>query len=192
MKYFGIDRRNAERSEDSGRDSSDRRSLDSRRTSERRDGEGVDELRRQSERRDTDRRDSERRQGQRRQEQRREFYRVIYPPDVAPKILNTNYHIIDISCKGIRFYCEDKNGECKPPVKISQPLKLTIEFQDTQTLEVNGKILRCYVDEDLGAKVYCALLTDGVDIKRINDEQRYLLKHFPDFYRPTDLGTPDK
>lgn len=174
MKFFESDRRKDDRRQqnDGSQPVERRSSLDIRHLLVRELSQNPDQA---------DRRQADRRENQRRQSQRREFFRVIYPPNVSPVVLDTNYEIIDISCKGIRFYCKD--DQCQPPVKISQPLDLKIQFQDQEIVHIQGRILRCFMNPDLNAKVYCALLTEGFSPKRINDEQRYLLKHFPDFYR---------
>jgi len=47
-----------------------------------------------------------RRNAQKREGDRRKFVRLYYPPSAAPKVLNANYRVLDISENGSNFFVE--------------------------------------------------------------------------------------
>ena len=85
----------------------------------------------------SDRRDGGRRKdNERRGRKRREHTRLVYPQASAPKVLNANFNIIDISQKGISFVCRDDCENCKKPISINKTIDLKIQFHDDEIIRV--------------------------------------------------------
>jgi len=134
----------------------------------------------QTDRRQADRRQAERRTLERRQFQRRKYFRVVYPPDEGPTVLNADYRVIDLAQKSVKFAC--KNG-AEPSPQVNGPLKVTIQFRDGSTRRVCGKITRLEQDQDGEETSFVCMLDELIPQERVTDEQRYLLKNFPNFCR---------
>jgi hypothetical protein len=141
------------------------------------------------ERRQRDRRqnpiqqEDEGRKAQRRKAQRRNLFRVIYPRTAAPKVLNADYRIVNLSQKGILFICEDGSDECSEPITLKSLLDLKIQFHDGVTLDIQVKITRCQSYFNSNKNSYAGIITQGISAERINKEQAYVLKLFPNFSR---------
>ena len=125
----------------------------------------------------------EKRDNKRRQAQRRELFRIIYPPTQAPKVLNADFRVIEISKQGMKLASEKSGDDFSPPIKADSLVKLKLQFHDEETLEIQAKVLRCGTVPNSLRHVFICSLDKEIPDKRIGDEQRYLLKNFPDFCR---------
>ncbi len=96
----------------------------------------------------------------------REHYRVAYPSTLRPKLLvqGHTFDVVDISERGIRFRLE-KADEPAPGVEVQG----TVRFRRGDTITVRGVVLRV-VQGEVAAK-----LEEGVPLRVIMEEQRYLL-----------------
>jgi len=112
--------------------------------------------------------------------QRREVFRIVYPPNETPRVLNADFHILDLSQKAIKFFCKDNVAG---QIQINRPINLTIQFRDGDTTNISGRISRLYRSRESKQTYFVCVLNQRIDFDRINAEQRYLLKHFPNFCR---------
>ena len=156
------------------------------------------EDRRKKERRATTRGSSDRRDSDRRVIQRREFVRLVYPvggspeiisypPEAAPKILDsepliltTDFRIAELSKKAIRFICEIKCRKCRQPMELNRKISFTVKFHDGEILDMEADVLRYFGDLSVRAGSFVTLLSAEISPNRINKEQAYLLKNYPD------------
>ncbi|MEJ2704229.1 MAG: hypothetical protein P8Z79_17475 [Sedimentisphaerales bacterium] len=120
-----------------------------------------------------------RRKAQRREGNRRNFVRLYYPPTAAPKVLNANFRILDLSENGIKFLCRNNCEECTDPISLKSILNLKIQFHDGEIAEVVIKISRCEAIPNGKDKTYAGTLTKGIAAERINKEETYLLNRSP-------------
>jgi hypothetical protein len=139
--------------------------------------------RRRDDRRQEPTQQGDRRKAERRKAQRRQFFRLVYPPVAAPKVLNANYRIVDISQRGILFTCDDGSDQCSRPITLRTLLDLKIQFHDGEILDIRVEIIRCRSDLNSNKNSYSGIIEQGISVERISKEQAYLLKHFPDFCR---------
>lgn len=121
------------------------------------------------------------REGERRGHKRRKFVRLAYPPTVAPKVLNANFCVADMSQKGIAFLCRDNCEECTGPITLKSIVDLKIQFHDGETIDIKVEILRCERTLNSQEKTYAGFVEKGISTERIAKEQAYLLSKFPDF-----------
>ena len=119
----------------------------------------------------------------RRRPERRDFVRLVYPQIAAPKILNANCSVADISQKGMQLICRDNCKECTRPRTLKSISDLEVQFHDGETIRVDIEILRCSRTLNSLGKTYAGFVGHGISAKRIAKEQAYLLSHFPDFCR---------
>jgi hypothetical protein len=119
----------------------------------------------------------------RRRGERRKWFRLYYPRTAMPKVLNANFHIINISREAIGFICQDSCEQCTQPITLKSVLDLKVEFHDGETLDVKVKILRCQRDLSWDEKYYAGIIEGAISAERIGEEQAYLLRHYPDFCR---------
>lgn len=96
----------------------------------------------------------------------REHYRVAYPTSLRPKLLvqGHTFDVVDISERGIRFRLE-KAEEPSPGFEVQG----TVRFRRGETITVRGIVLRVVQGE------VAARLEEGVPLRVIMEEQRYLL-----------------
>jgi hypothetical protein len=96
----------------------------------------------------------------------REYYRIAYPSALRPKLLvqGHTFDVVDICEKGIRF----RLGEAGAP-DVGWELEGTVRFRRGDTVSVRGIILRIVQGE------VAARLEDGVPLRSIMEEQRFLL-----------------
>jgi c-di-GMP-binding flagellar brake protein YcgR len=140
-----------------------------------------------SDRRKSDRRKSNvaskgnanRRKEDRRKVQRRDAFRVVYPPPAAPEILDYDFRVVDLSAKGIKFACP-VGTELPAPGEI---IRFTIKFSDCDTHSVNATVLRKNEDTKSEEIYVACTIEPNISVKKINEQQRYLIKHYPDFCR---------
>lgn len=114
---------------------------------------------------------------------RKQFFRLAYPPAAAPKILNANFRVADMSQKGIKFLCRDKCEQCTSPITIKSIVDLKIQFHDGEAIDIKVEILRCERTLNSQEKTYAGFVENGISAGRMAKEQTYLLSHFPDFSR---------
>ena len=122
---------------------------------------------------------SSQRKAQRRARKRREYIRLTYPHTGAPKVLNANYTIIDISKKGISFVCRDDCDECKHPISLNSTIDLKIQFHDGEIADIKVEIRRCERALHSKDRTYAGDVKKGITRKRIAKEQAYLMNNFP-------------
>ena len=123
------------------------------------------------------------REGERRSRKNRKFVRLAYPPTVAPKVLNANFRIFDISQKGIAFLCRDNCQDCTDPITLKSIVVLKIQFHDGEIIGIKVEILRCERTLNSRVKTYAGFVEKGISPERIAKEQTYLLSKFPKFCR---------
>ena len=106
---------------------------------------------------------------------RRKFFRLTYPESYRPKIkiYGDIYFVSQVSERGIVLLIPDL-----PHRKKGAKFVALIEFADKTTLKIGGRILRIEGDKVIGE------LSESIDFKRINEEQRQLKLKFP-AYKPT-------
>jgi hypothetical protein len=138
-------------------------------------------IRRQGERRSEPDDVGSRRKTKRREGDRRNFVRLFYPPTAAPKVLNANYRILDISENGIKFLCMDNCKECTEPISLKSILNLEIQFHDGEVIEIIVKINRCESISNGKDKTYAGIIANGITAERIDKEETYLLNRSPNF-----------
>ncbi|MFC1636116.1 PilZ domain-containing protein [Planctomycetota bacterium] len=122
-----------------------------------------------------------RRKAHRREDDRRKFVRLFYPPTAAPKVLNANYRILDISENGIKFLCRDICRECTDPITLKSILDLKIQFHDGEVIEIKVVIKRCECIPNAKDKTYAGIVANGIAAERIDKEEMYLLNRSPQF-----------
>jgi hypothetical protein len=120
-----------------------------------------------------------RRKAQRREGDRRRFVRLFYPPTAAPKVLNANFRIIDISEEGIKFLCRNICEECTDPISLKSIVKLKIQFHDGETIDIKVEIRRCECVPNSKDKTYAGIVRNGIQAERIAKEETYLLERSP-------------
>ncbi|NIA16838.1 MAG: hypothetical protein GWO86_00665 [Planctomycetes bacterium] len=114
--------------------------------------------------------------------QLKRFFRLVYPPQARPKILNIDCDVIDISSKGIRFAYNRRSYSCPESLRINEPVNLKIQFDDGEIVDVQVKILRCFEDLQLGKTCFAGSIIRGMSQHRINKEQASI-RNLPDFYK---------
>ena len=135
--------------------------------------------RRQEERRSEPDDAGGRRKAQRREDDRRNFVRLYYPLTAAPKVLNANFRILDLSENGIKLLCKNKCEECADPISLKSVLNLKIQFHDGQISDIVVKINRCEAIPNGKDKNYAGSITKGMTAERIDKEEAYLLSLSP-------------
>ena len=98
----------------------------------------------------------------------------------GPKVANGDYQVVDISQKAVRFTC--KNGFA-PNLELQDPFETTLRFHNDQAIDIKGRIFRLEQNDGSPETVFVCMLNEQIPQKIVIDEQRYLLKHFPDFCR---------
>lgn len=126
-----------------------------------------------------ERRRAERRQGNRRHHQRRQALRIAYPPKAAPKVLNVNVRIANMSSRGIMFTRHAQLDESTPPIMPGGIIDLKLQFHDEEVLEIEVKILRCRYDPESREEVFAGTMAEVIPDERIRKEQAYLSMFFP-------------
>lgn len=121
----------------------------------------------------------DRRTGDRRKVQRRQAFRVVYPPPAAPEIVDFDFRVVDLSEKGIKFACPMETELPEP----GKTIEFTIKFNDSDSHEVRATVLRKNKNEEKREIYVACTIEPKISIKKINDQQRYLIKHYPDFCR---------
>jgi len=133
-----------------------------------------------SDRRKINRRHRDRKPFAGRTHPRREVFRIVYPLDEMPRVLDADLRILDLSQKAISFVCENT---ASAQIQVNHQLSLTIQFRHGDVLKINGRISRVSTDHDSNQICFVCVLNERIDFKKINDEQRYLLRLYPNFCR---------
>jgi hypothetical protein len=96
----------------------------------------------------------------------REHYRVAYPTTLRPKLMvhGVGFDVVDISERGIRF----RLGDAHQP-EAGLELQGEVRFKRGETISVRGTVLRVHNGE------VAAHLDDGIPLRIVMDEQRFLL-----------------
>lgn len=104
---------------------------------------------------------------QRNNDDRRDYYRITYPKGDEPvlEIAGLHYPIVDLAERGLKFRI---TGSL--PLFRGGALKGSIIFHDDQVIEVSGKMIR------KGLRYVVVHLESGIPLKKIMEEQRFLLK----------------
>jgi len=128
-------------------------------------------------------REGQRRQRQRRRVERRQFFRIVYPPTLVPKIVNSKFRVINLSQRGIVLRWEGKKDECPVDLTLGSVINLQIQFHDGETLNLKMTINRCQSERRSHMTVYAGTLEPALTAPRVSKEERYLLRTVPDFCR---------
>jgi hypothetical protein len=143
---------------------------------------------------DDERRKQERRQGDRRgaksdgishkdsgkkNEEKRQCLRLAYPLAAAPQIINMRLQVVGLSAKAVRFFIPDFITH-ELTLKEGDKINIALKFNDGQIVKRGGRILKEEKCQE-GRKHFICLFDRHLPVERIDKEQAYLLKNFPDF-----------
>ena len=100
-------------------------------------------------------------------QEKRRYYRIEYPASMKPtlKIRKHEFEVLNISEKGVMFLAEKE-------IKFGRWVRGTVTFNDSQTVGIEGKIVRNH-----GNNIGMFLTVKAIPYSRILSEQR-LLAHF--------------
>ncbi len=120
----------------------------------------------------------DRRGTDRRQRARRQCSRLAYPLAAAPQVLNMRSQVVGISVKAVRFFFSDFDPQ-RATLKKGGKVKITLKFHDGQVIKMTATVLRRdqYQEE---REYFVCLFERELPQARINKEQVYLQKKFPD------------
>ena len=104
---------------------------------------------------------------QRTRDDRRDYYRITYPKGDEPVLViaGLHYPIVDLAEEGFKFRISGSM-----PLFKGDALKGSIIFHDDQVIDVAGKMIR------KGLRYVVVHLERGIPLKKIMEEQRFLLK----------------
>lgn len=148
------------------------------------------ESRREHHRRAAVRGESDRRDdASRREKQRRDSQRVSFLPGATlpilastPEYIAEHFRVLDLlSEKAIQLVCVGNCKECEMPVEVGSTIEVTIEFHDETKVITKGRLVRYSGDLRSKNKTIVSVLEKPLSLKIINDEQNYLLRHYPDY-----------
>lgn len=147
------------------------------------------EARRSRQRRATARGDSDRRGATRRLKQRRDHQRLSFPPGATlpivasnPEYIAAHFRVLDLlSEKSIQLVCVGNCKECEMPVELGSTIEATIEFHDENRVNTKGRLIRYSCDLESKNKTIVSVLENELPLKVINEEQKYLLRRYPDY-----------
>jgi hypothetical protein len=100
--------------------------------------------------------------------ERRQYYRLIYPPELAPEvvIMGTTFRVMDISEKGIRL-----RKDFHVRLDTGQSVRGVVIFQDLSKYEFQGYVLRVVNREAV------VIFLKALPYQRIMSEQLYLQRN---------------
>ncbi len=110
--------------------------------------------------------------------QLKRFFRLRYPLQVRPKVLDIDCDVIDLSSRGIKFAWNQRSYQCPESLTINNPVNLKIQFGDGEIVEVQVKILRCFEDIELGKTCFAGSIIRGMSQRRMDKEQAYIRQQF--------------
>jgi hypothetical protein len=102
--------------------------------------------------------------------ERRRYFRLRYPVSARPllTISMRSFLVRELSEGGLRFA-----ADMPDEFRVNDIVQGKITFRDRESLPVEGRVLRLVEDEII------VELTKGIPLKRMVEEQKYLIKHFP-------------
>ncbi len=111
------------------------------------------------------------------QTQRRQYFRLRYPKNERPraKLLGRDFWVCEISEYGTRILFTNSH-----PVSAGITITGSIRFHDGEEVEIQGKVLRLEDNLELVAQ-----LSKGPDLKRMTQEQIYIRKKYPGYFKKT-------
>lgn len=109
------------------------------------------------------------------------FFRLVYPPQVRPKILDVDCDVIDLSSKGIRFAYNRRSYQCPEYLAINNSVALRVQFDNGEIADMRVKILRCFEDTELGKTCFAGSIISGMPEQRVSKELVYIQQQFPNF-----------
>ena len=112
--------------------------------------------------------------------QLKRFFRLRYPWQARPKILDIDCDVIDLSSRGIKFAWNQRSYQCPESLTINNSVNLKIQFGDDEIVEVEVKILRCFEDAELGKTCFAGSIIRGMSHRRMDKEQAYIRQYFSD------------
>jgi hypothetical protein len=98
---------------------------------------------------------------------RRDYYRITYPKGDEPVLViaGLHYPVVDLAEAAFKFQITGSF-----PIFQGGVLKGSIVFHDDQVIEITGKMIR------KGLRYAVVRLDQGIPLKKIMEEQRFLLK----------------
>lgn len=112
------------------------------------------------------------------EKQRRELFRIQYPQNAAPKILNLEIEIIDISMKSMRFSSINENDY----FEIGKDIELEIQFGDDNIIKRTARVTRFYDGANKKPHYVCIFIPQ-LPADRLSKEQAFVLRNYPYFCR---------
>lgn len=109
-------------------------------------------------------------------------FRLIYPPQTRPRVLDIDYDVVDLSTMGIKFACNQRSYQCPESLAINNSVNLKIQFDDGDIVEVEVKILRCFEDVELGRTCFAGSIIRGMSQRRMDKEYAYIQRCFSGFH----------
>jgi hypothetical protein len=109
------------------------------------------------------------------------FFRLVYPAQARPKILDVDCDVIDLSSRGIRFVYNRRSYQCPEYLAINKSVALKVQFDNGEIAELQVKILRCFEDMELGKTCFAGSIISGMPEQRISKELAYIQQQFPNF-----------
>jgi len=102
--------------------------------------------------------------------ERRRYFRLRYPVSARPLLTISvrNFLVRELSEGGLRF-ASDMPDE----FRVGDIIQGRITFRDKESIPVEGKVLRLADDEII------VQLSRGIPLRRMVEEQKYLIKQFP-------------
>ena len=107
------------------------------------------------------------------------FFRLVYPAQARPKVLDIDCDVIDLSSKGIRFAYNQRSYQCPEYLAINNSVALRVQFDNGEIAEWQVKILRCFEDMELGKTCFAGSIISGMSEQKISEELAYIQQQFP-------------
>lgn len=114
--------------------------------------------------------------------QLKKSFRITYPPQAMPKILNVDCNVVDLSVDRIKIAYRNRSYELPELFTINDVSNLRIQFADGDFAIIQVKFFRCFEDKELGKTCFAGSILKGITPRRIENEQEYIQKHLDDFY----------
>ena len=111
----------------------------------------------------------------------KKFFRLVYPPQARPKVLDFDCDVIDLSSRGIRFAHNRRSYQCPEYLAINKSIALKVQFDNGEIADLQVKILRCFEDIELGKTCFAGSIISGMPEQRISKELAYIQQQFPNF-----------
>lgn len=100
-------------------------------------------------------------------EQRREFFRLEYPSRYRPEIISqdNSFDVLNVSEYGVKFKTDKVNG-----FDVGKQLAAQIRFNDDETIECNGEIIRL-TESDVTVN-----LSTPIPLQKIRSQHLFLIQ----------------